>query len=54
MFRKYEPVRYYFMMSRKSLSCSFVKKVYDNFNKVFYYAITWNHFSEESQLFLIS
>ena len=36
IFRKSKPVRHYFVMSRKQLLCSFVNKVYANYNKVFY------------------
>ena len=36
VFQKYKPIRYYFVMYRKYLTCSFVNKVYDNYNKVTY------------------
>ena len=36
IFRKYEPIRHYFVMSRKLLSRPFLNEIYDNCNKVFY------------------
>ena len=36
IFRKYKPIKHYFAMSQKWLSCSFVNKVYDNYNKASY------------------
>ena len=36
IFRKYKPIRHYFAMFLIKLSCSFVNKVYDNYNKVPY------------------
>ena len=45
LLQKHKPIRHCFMMSRKYLSCSFVNKVYDNYNKVSYLQnkniITW-------------
>ena len=57
IFRKYNPIRHYFVMSRKWLSCPFANEVYDNYNKVSYLqesknAITWKPLFKRKSTFL--
>ena len=57
IFWKYKPIRYYFAMSQKKLSCSFLNKVYDNFTRSptsegIKSAITWKPLFRRKSTFL--